>query len=89
MPATATRGERLPVARATPAIQIASSTAMSGSIQDILPDFLSVYTMYAPRLRERKLKKYSTADQDMLHPQTNAGEKIKSGKSRTFIEREE
>jgi hypothetical protein len=36
--------------------------------------------MYIPRPRQKKLKKYSTAGQDMLHRQPNAGRKIKARK---------
>jgi hypothetical protein len=40
--------------------------------------------MYAPKLRERKLKKYSIADQDILHLHTTTGGKNRTGKRPTF-----
>ncbi|MDR3191790.1 MAG: hypothetical protein LBT87_01855 [Treponema sp.] len=71
--AATTRGERLPVAVATPAIQIAVLRDRSGSVQDTLPDFLPIYTMRIPKPRAMMLKKYSTIAQDTLRPQTNTG----------------
>jgi hypothetical protein len=67
------RGERLSVATATPAIQIATSKHKNANAQNILPDLWSLYTIYIPTPRARKLKKYRIAGQDMLHLQTNAG----------------
>jgi hypothetical protein len=69
-PAAASRGERPSAAMATPIIQIVTSMAKSGSVQNVLPDFLPMYIMYIPRHIDRELKKYSTVDQDILYHQT-------------------
>jgi hypothetical protein len=63
-------GERLSVAAATPMIQTATVTAPTGRLQLRLWEFLPVYTMYIPRPRDRKLKKYSAAGQDIKPPCT-------------------
>jgi hypothetical protein len=69
-PKPATEGERLPAATATPAIQTASSKAIISNIQDALPDSLRERAIYIPRLKARKLRKYSTADHDILYLHT-------------------
>jgi hypothetical protein len=60
-----------------PGIQIAASIAANGSIQGILPDLQPVYSMYIPKPRGRKLKRYNTTDQNILHHQMNTNERIR------------
>jgi hypothetical protein len=61
MAALTIKGDRLSAAMTIPVIQTATSTDRSNRLRLIL----SGHRMYIPRLKDRELKKYRIADQDI------------------------